>query len=275
MVRFLKKHKLALVLGVFALFWVYPIVLIIMNSFKPYNEMIGDFMSFPQKIQFDMYAETWTKLDFPKLFKNTIFYTLTSVVLIGLLAPMAAFKLSRTKSKLSGVIFALIILPMMVPFQSYMITLTRFLATLGLNNTVAGYIFVNVGLCMPLAVFMIHGFVKNIPVALDECACIDGASKMRTYFSVILPLLVPIITTVVVIDALAIWNDVLINILVLGSRPETINIQQALYMRFSASTSDWEHALPGIVISILPNIIFFVFMQKFIVAGVTAGAIKE
>lgn len=273
--RFLAKNGWLIILGVISLVWVYPIVLIIFNSFKPYNDIMQAFMSPPKQINFDMYIETWEKLRFPVLLRNTLLYTVCPLVVIGLFAPMAAYKLSRTRTKLSGLIFGLIILPMMVPFQTYMITLTKFFAMLGINATRVGYIIANIGLCMPLAVFMIHGFVKNIPVALDECACIDGASKLRTYFSIILPLLRPIIVTVIVIDALAIWNDVVTNILILGSKPETINLQQALYMQFSASTLDWTHALPGIVMSIIPNLIFFIFMQKYIVAGITAGAVKE
>lgn len=275
MKKFISKYKLIIILGIFSLFWVYPIVLALLNSFKSYNDLIQNFLALPKRINFDMYIETWHKLDFPHLIKNTLLYTVTTVIFVAFFAPMAAYKLARTKSKLSTIVFGLIIMPMMVPFQTYMITLTKFMSDLNLNGTRHGYIFVNIGLCMPLAVFMIQGFVKNIPVALDECARIDGAGKFRTYFSIILPLLKPIITTVVVIDALAIWNDVITNMLILGSKPETINLQQALYMRFSASQADWEHALPGIAMSVLPNLIFFIFMQKYIVAGVTAGAVKE
>ena len=126
--------------------------------------------------------ETWTKFDFPLLIANTLLYTVATVVMIVLLAPMAAYKLARTKSKLSGICFVLIIMPMMVPFQSYMITLTRLVANVNLTGTRMGQSLVSIGLCMPLAVYMIHGFVKNVPIELEECACIDGAGKVRTYF---------------------------------------------------------------------------------------------
>ena len=194
--------------------------------------------------------------------------------MIVLLAPMAAYKLARTKSKLSGICFVLIIMPMMVPFQSYMITLTRLVANVNLTGTRMGQSLVSIGLCMPLAVYMIHGFVKNVPIELEECACIDGAGKVRTYFSIVLPLLKPILTTVVVLDTLATWNDIITNQLIVGGNAKAMNIQNALYMQFSAQTADWEHALPGIVMSMIPSLIFFVFMQKHIVGGVTAGAVK-
>lgn len=221
-----------------------------------------------------MYLETWTKFRFPLLISNTLLYTACTVLVITLLAPMAAYQLARTKGRLSAVCFILIIMPMMVPFQSYMITLTRLVASVGMTGRKSGYILVNTGLCMPLAVYMIHGFVKNVPIELEECACIDGASKVRTYFAIVLPLLKPILTTVVVLDTLAIWNDIITNQLIVGGNAKAMNIQNALYMQFSAQTADWEHALPGIVMSMVPSLVFFVIMQKHIVGGITAGAVK-
>jgi raffinose/stachyose/melibiose transport system permease protein len=262
------------ILVAIALVWIYPIILIAFNSFKPHNAIINDFMSFPANISFKMYLETWVDFNFSRLVLNTLFYTGVTVISIGIFAPMAAYKLARVKSNLSKFMFLIVILPIMVPFQTYMITLTKLMGDLKLLATMQGYIFVSIGLCMPLAVFMIHGFVKNIPIELEESAYIDGASAFVTYFKIILPLLTPIIITVLVIDALAVWNDVIVNILILGGKPETQNIQNALYSKFSTTQSDWEHALPGLIISTIPNILFFIFMQKYIVGGITAGAIK-
>lgn len=271
-----KKKINIFVIFIFAasIFWLLPLVLIFINSFKPYNDMLQHFLALPQNWSFAMYIETWTKFKFPLLIKNTLFYTVVSVCGIMFMAPMAAYKLARTKSKISKICFMLIIMPMMVPFQSYMITLTRVVAGIHLTGSKLGYIVVIIGLCMPLAVYMIHGFVKNVPIELEECACIDGASPTRTYFSIVLPLLKPILTTVLVIDTLAIWNDIITNQLIVGGNTKAMNIQNALYMQFSAQTADWEHALPGIVMSMIPSLIFFVFMQKHIVGGITAGAVK-
>ncbi|MEG1549735.1 MAG: carbohydrate ABC transporter permease, partial [Ruthenibacterium sp.] len=212
--------------------------------------------------------------DFPQLIGNTLFYTVMSVLAIVVIAPMAAYKLARTKTKYAGVVFALIIMPMMVPFQTYMITLTKLASKMQLTGTKLGYICVSVGLLVPLAVYMIHGFVKNVPIELEESAYIDGAGPFVVYFRVVFPLLKPIVTTVVVLDALATWNDVITNQLIVGGKGSALNLQNALYMRFSAQASDWEHALPGIVMSMIPSLIFFIFMQKNIVGGITAGAVK-
>lgn len=259
---------------VVSLAWLYPIALIMINSFKSYNDMMQNFLSFPSQIHFDMYLETWVKFKFPLLMKNTALYTVVTVLVVVVIAPMAAYKLARTKTKYSGFCFLLIIMPMMVPFQTYMITLTKLVSSCQINATKFGYIVVSIGLCMPLAVFMTHGFVKNIPIELEECASIDGASRLRTYFGIVFPLLVPIVTTVAVIDTLAVWNDVLVNMLLVGGKTQHLNLQNALYVNFSTTKSDWSHALPGIIISMVPNLLFFVFMQKYIVEGITAGAVK-
>ncbi|MEG0166944.1 MAG: carbohydrate ABC transporter permease [Ruthenibacterium sp.] len=255
-------------------FWLMPLVLIFLNSFKSYNDMMQHFLAFPTTWSLDKYIETWTLFDFPQLIGNTLFYTVMSVLAIVVIAPMAAYKLARTKTKYAGVVFALIIMPMMVPFQTYMITLTKLASKMQLTGTKFGYICISVGLLVPLAVYMIHGFVKNVPIELEESAYIDGAGPFVVYFRVVFPLLKPIVTTVVVLDALATWNDVITNQLIVGGKGSALNLQNALYMRFSAQASDWEHALPGIVMSMIPSLIFFIFMQKNIVGGVTAGAVK-
>ena len=164
--------------------------------------MLQDFLALPKSWSLKMYIETWTKFGFPSLIFNTLLYTFCTVILVVLIAPMAAYKLARTKNRLSKVCFVLIIMPMMVPFQSYMITLTRLVSNVKLTGTRTGYILVSVGLCMPLAVYMIHGFVKNVPIDLEECACIDGAGKIRTYFSIVLPLLKPIMLYTLVTSAI-------------------------------------------------------------------------
>ncbi len=257
-----------------SIFWLFPLVMIFINSFKPYNDMLQHFLSLPKQWSLDKYIETWQIFHLSRLMGNTLFYTFCTVSLVLIMAPMAAYKLSRTKSTTSRVCFVLIILPMMVPFQSYMISLTRFIAGLHLSGTRIGYILVSAGLCVPLAVFMIHGFVKGVPLELEESARIDGAGRIRTYLQIVLPLLQPIIVTVIVLDTLATWNDIIINQLIVGGKSVAMNIQNALYMRFSAQTADWEHALPGIVISMIPSLIFFAFMQGKIINGVTAGAVK-
>lgn len=264
---------LAVVL-VLALVWVYPVVLIFLNSFKSAGEIMSSFLQPPAAFSLHNYVETWQSFQFPRLLGNTLLYTAVSVLAISLFAPMAAYKLARTQGRFSRFLFLVLILPVMVPFQSYMITLTRLVADSGLSGTRAGYIIVMTGMGITFAVFMVHGFVKSIPLELEECAHLDGASRLRTYFSIVFPLLVPIITTVLVINVLGTWNDITVNLLIMGGKENTMNLSNALFSRFASQASDWEHALPGIVMATLPNILFFAFMQRYIVEGITAGAVK-
>ncbi len=270
-----KLTKGTVICMVAAILWLMPLLLIFMNSFKSDQEILNEFMSLPKSLDFSYYIDTWIKFNFPKLILNTLFYTFFTVAIVALLAPMAAYFLERHKKELRcRIAFGLITLPIMVPFQSYMITLTRIMSKMELSNTRIGYILVSAGLCMPLAVFMIRGYINTVPIELEESAYIDGAGRLRTYFTIVLPLLIPILITVVVLDTLATWNDVITNQLIVGSNESAINIQNALYMKFSAQSSDWSHALPGTVISMIPSLIFFIFMQKYIIRGATSGAVK-
>lgn len=272
--RIKSDNILKIILVIISVIWVYPIFIILLNSFKPYNMMIQNFFALPEKISLSMYIETWVNFKFPMLLKNTFIYTAFSIAGIITLAPMAAYKLSRTKNKFSNFIYMLTILPIMVPFQAYMISLTKLGSILHFSGTGFGYILTQIGLNLPFSIFMIHGFVKTIPHEMEECSYLDGASPSRIFWSIILPLLVPIIITVAIINTLAIWNDIIVNILIVGGKESLRNLQTSLYARFSAQQSDWEHALPGLVMSMLPNILFFLFMQKFIVDGISAGAVK-
>lgn len=269
-----RTNPLVYVVLVCSIFWLSPLVLVFINSFKSHSDIILNFLALPTDWSLDMYIETWVMFEFPRLVGNTLMYTVVSTIFVVILAPMAAYKLARNKTKLSYLCFGIIIMPMMVPFQSYMISLTRVTAMVNLNGTRLGYILVNTGLLIPLAVYMIHGFVKNVPIELEECARIDGAGPFRTYFSIVLPLLKPILITVVVLDSLSTWNDILVNQLIVGGKQDAQTISSALYMQFSANTSDWGHALPGIVMAMIPALIFFIFMQKYIMGGATEGAVK-
>lgn len=259
----------------FSLFWLMPLAFIFINSFKGDAEIVNRFLELPKEWSIRYYVETWNKFHFPLLLKNTIFYTVVTTAMVLLLAPMASYFIVRRKNMLlSKISFALLILPIMVPFQTYMISLTKFMGGFHLIGTKVGYIVVTVGLLMPLAVYIIYNYINTIPLTLEESAYIDGANLYQCYFYIILPLLRPVLTTVLVLDALSTWNDVITNQLIVGTKMSSINIQNALYMFFSVQSSDWSHALPGTMMSILPSLLFFLLMQKYIVTGITAGAVK-
>ncbi|WP_314827469.1 carbohydrate ABC transporter permease [Oribacterium parvum] len=258
-----------------SLFWLMPLIFIFMNSFKGDAEIINHFLELPKEWTLRYYFATWNKFNFPLLLKNTVFYTVITTAMVILLAPMASYFLARRKHMfLSKISLMLLLLPIMVPFQTYMISLTKFLGGFRLIGTRIGYISVTVGLLLPLAVYIIYNYINTIPLTLEESAYIDGANIYQCYFYIILPLLRPILTTVLVLDALSTWNDVITNQLIVGTKMSSMNIQNALYMFFSVQSTDWSHALPGTMMSIIPSLLFFLIMQKYIVTGITAGAVK-
>lgn len=221
-----------------------------------------------------MYFETWEQYELSTRMSTTLLYVVGSISIMVLIAPMAAYKLARTKGKISMVCFFLIFLPVIIPFQSYMMMSVKMASRLGLTGNRWGYILFTVHSLMPLAVYMIHGFVKGIPIELEECARIDGASDTRIYFSIIFPLLKPVVSTVAIIQTFWVWNDILTNHLIVGGKKEAMNLQAELFKRFGTMNTDWEHALPGIVMSVIPSLIFFLVMQKNIMSGVTEGSVK-
>ena len=205
---------------VLSLFWLMPLIFIFMNSFKGDAEIINHFLALPKEWTLQYYVATWNKFNFPLLLKNTIFYTVTTTVMVLLFAPMASYFIARSRHMLvCRISLLLMILPIMVPFQTYMISLTKFLGGFHLIGTRLGYISVTVGLLLPLAVYIIYNYINTIPMTLEESAYIDGANIFQCYFYIILPLLRPILTTVLVLDALSTWNDVITNQLIVGTMP--------------------------------------------------------
>ncbi|MFC5448208.1 carbohydrate ABC transporter permease [Paenibacillus aestuarii] len=269
-----KRNRLIiqLILLLFALAFLYPFFLVIINTFKAYAEIVTDVVSFPKQLVFSNYTQVWNSMNYPKLFANTFVLTLASVVGIVLFGSMAGYKLSRTKTKTSAFLFFLAIAPMMLPFQSFMVTLTKLAKDLHLINHLSGLTMIYWGLGCPMAVFLIHGFVKSIPMELEECAYLDGCSPYRLFFSIILPVMMPVISTVIILNVMWIWNDFLLPLIMLNGQEATL--QLAAYKFFGQYKSEWNLALTAVVLVTLPPIMFFLFMQRYIIEGMVSGAVK-
>jgi len=265
---------LALGLLIIAMLYLYPLFLVIINSMKSFSEVMTNVIALPQKLNFANYSKAIQLMEYPRLFLNTLFVTVMGVVGVILISSMAGYKLSRTKTKLSWFVFIICIAPMMIPFQSFMIALVKVTKTLHLINTNYGLGLIYWGLATPLSLFMYHGFVKTIPIELDECAIIDGCSPLRKFFSVIFPLLTPITVSTVVINAMWMWNDFLLPLLILSGEQKYKTLQLAAYSFFGQYKVEWHLAMAGVMLTIIPAIIFYLALQKYIMKGMTAGAVK-
>lgn len=265
---------LEVVMVVISLIFLYPLFLTIINSLKSFSELMTDVIALPKRLAFENYSYVWQYINYPRLFLNNTVVTGLGLAGIVLISSIAAYKLARTKSRASSLIYFLCIMPMLIPFQSIMLTVLQMAKNLNLSESTWGLGLLYWGFGAPLALFIYHGFVKGIPREIDESATIDGASGFRLFFSVIFPLLKSVTTTIIIIDVMWIWNDFLLPLLMVNGSPATKTLTLAAYTFVGQYTSDWQYAMTAMVMAVLPSIIVFIFLQKYIVKGVVAGAVK-
>lgn len=261
---------LAILLG---LIFLVPFYYVFSNSLKPFAEILTNTSALPKVLMFDNYVNAFEKLNFLTVFKNSLIITIGSNIVLVIFCSMAAYMLVRTKKKISNIIFMTFVAAMIIPFQSLMIPLIKTAGSLGLLNSMWGLVFMYLGFGSGMTIFLYHGFIKGIPLELEEAAIIDGCSRFGVFWRIVFPLLKPITVTIVILNSLWIWNDFLLPSLVLQD-PELRTIPLATFFFFGQYTKQWDLALAALVIGIIPLLIFFFTMQKHIIQGITSGSIK-
>ncbi|CAM3038159.1 carbohydrate ABC transporter permease [Sporolactobacillus spathodeae] len=252
--------------------WLLPFYLMVVNSLKTKKDIFVNTLGFPNPFSASNYPDAMQQLDFLKSLTNSVLITIVSVSIIIIFSSMAAYALVRTKKKISGIIFLIFASAMLIPFQSVMIPLVSIFGKVHMLNRI-GIIFMYLGFGSSLSIFLYHGSLKSIPTALDEAARIDGCNRWQTFWYVIFPMLKPITVTVAILNAIWIWNDYLLPSLVINA-PDTQTIPLKMFYFFGEYTKQWNLALAGLTISILPIIIFYFFAQKQIIKGMTEGSVK-
>lgn len=262
-----------LALSLLAIFFLFPIYMALLNSFKTQGEMYSSVLGLPVKFHIENYVQAFSKANMLKSGWNTIVVTVTGIVFIVLCSSLAGYKLSRTPGKLSNAIFLLFVSSMLIPFQTIMVTLTKMAKSLGLQGSPFGLGIVCAGLGVSMAVFLYHGFVKGIPRELDESAKMDGCSEIKTFFMIILPLLLPITFTIGILNLLWLWNDFLLPVLMLTDfRQYTLVL--TINMFFGKYSREWSLILASLILSSIPIVIIFAIFQRWIIQGITDGAVK-
>lgn len=251
-----------------------PLALVILGSFKSYSEIMLNAISLPKTLSFQNFTNVFKDMNYPRAFLNTAIVTFLGTAGIVITGSLAGYKLSRTKTNLSYILFMFCIFPMMIPFQSYMITLVKISKSLHLLNSIWGLSIIYWGLGSPLAIFLYHGFVKGISKELDECASIDGCTQIKAFVKIIFPLLKPTTATVVVINAMWIWNDFLLPLLILGSDKSNNTLQLAAYGFMGQYKMEWNNIMAGAILIIIPALIIYLIFQKNIIAGMVDGSVK-
>lgn len=272
-----KKTEAILTMGLITLMIIFlvPIFLILMNSFKKKLFISDAPFVFPNTETFagiENYISGMEKTGFLMAFFNTAFITVGSVLAIVVLTSMTAWWITRVKGAISNILYYLFVFAMIVPFQMVMFTLSKITDTLHCNTPLT-IIAVYVGFGAGLSVFMFVGFIKSIPISLEEAAMIDGCNPIQIYFKIIWPILKPTTITVAILNAMWIWNDYLLPVLVLKSDYKTIPIA-IQYLRGGYGSIDMGAMMSMLVLAIIPVIIFYLFGQKYIIKGVAAGAVK-
>ena len=266
-----KNILLALISAVF----ISPIVIVFFNSFKSKLFINNKPFMLPDRESFvglGNYIEGVEKIQFFRAFAISLTITVCAVSLIILLTSMTAWYIVRVKSRFANILYFMFAFSMMVPFQMVMFTRVKISNMLNLDN-LPGIIYIYVGFGSGLSVFMFTGFIKSIPVSLEEAAMMDGCSIMGIYNKIILPVLKPIVVTVSVLNTMWIWNDYLLPYLVIGSEYRTIPVA-IQYLRGGYGSIDLGLMLAMLVLAIIPIIVFYVFCQKWIIKGVLSGAVK-
>jgi raffinose/stachyose/melibiose transport system permease protein len=264
--------KYAVIIALLAVFLV-PFYLMIINSFKTTQQFVDSPFALPGSITLKNYIAAFEKMNFLKAFTNSILIMVVSVTLIIFSSSMAAYFLVRNKWRSTKIIFAILVASMIVPFQAVMIPLVSIYGRMDLMNSKWVLMFMYMGFGQAFAIFIFHGFIKNIPLEMEEAALIDGCNRMQSFFHIVFPLLKPVIITVLILDVLWIWNDYLLPSLVLLS-PSERTLPLSTYNFFTSYSVDFAPLMAGIVLTILPVLVVYLFAQKHIVKGVVQGAIK-
>ena len=258
--------------------YMFPFVMVVINSLKEKRDIIKSPFSWLFTIKglsFDNFVKAFTQMDFLNAFKNSLIVTVCSTLLVTLLASMLAYYIVRRNNVISRIAFALMVASMIIPFQAIMIPLVSIYGSgLGILNHRITLIFMHTGFSMAMSVFMFHGFIKgNIPMALEEAAYIDGATHTQTFFQVVFPLLKPIISTLVILNALAFWNDYLLPSLVLTDK-ELLTLPLSTYSFYGTYSADYGTIMAGLLLCVIPILALYIVLQKQIINGVVTGAVK-
>ena len=272
------KHRAvwATFFALLSLLWLYPIFLVIFNSLKDRSSISLQTFTLPSQKTFvgaDNYINAFEKTDFGVSFFWSVVITVGAVALMVVCTSMCAWWIVRANNWFAKIMYYLFLISMIVPFQMVMFPLSKLTDMAGLN-TPWGLWLVYLGFGPGLPVFIFTGAIKSLPVEIEEAAMIDGASVIRTFFSVVIPMLKPSLISVTILQAMWVWNDYLLPFVTLDLQEyQTVPIAIQVF-KGSYGTVDWGAMMSCLVMAIIPILIFYMICQKYIIAGITAGAVK-
>jgi raffinose/stachyose/melibiose transport system permease protein len=276
---FAKKRMGRALIYIFLTFWALltlaPLWILLVNSFKGQAAIIDNPIAAPAAWSLEFITNAANQLHYASAIGYTFVITVFAVALIVLISSMAAWMLARNKTRSSTVVFMAFVAAMLVPFQVVMYPLVQIADAIGLKNA-GGLILMYGGFGLSMSIFLYHGFVKSVPLSVEEASVIDGCSVFQTYLFVVMPLLKSITVTVIIINAMWVWNDYLLPFVVIGNSSGKTLVLALYFARITAGQygNPWQLIFPAVLITILPILVVFLALQKYIVKGISAGAVK-
>jgi multiple sugar transport system permease protein/raffinose/stachyose/melibiose transport system permease protein len=262
-------HLFLLTVGITCVF---PLLWMISSSLKTQETIFKDMSIIPKSFHFENYYHAWIEGGFGRYFLNSIFYTVAVVIGIVIISSMAAYAFSRLRFAGRNVLFVIFMAAMMIPIQGSFVALYVLLNKLHLRNTSLGYILCMINVGLSTSIFLLKTFFDKMPKELEDAARIDGCSKIGIWWHVALPLAKPVLAVVVVLNALNVWNEFILALLIFDSRP-LMPLQVALMTFQGEFVTRYPLLMAGLTIAALPIIILYLLMQKYIIKGVTQGAV--
>ena len=257
----------------FSLLFLIPLYIAIVNSVKPYEEVIKSPLGLPQAVTFDNFKDAFESSKILELYQNSIVITVVSVALLILLSSMAAYVIARRKGKFYKMLYVFALAGIMVPPVVTLVPSIKTLAALNLLYTLPGLYLFYVGTYFSTTIFLYVQFIKTIPVSMDEAATIDGAGPFTIFFKIIFPMIRPCTTTAIIFLSMWIWNDFLNPMYILGIKGGS-TITTGIYSAIGSYTSQWNLVFANVILASLPIVILYLTMQKRFMQGMTSGAIK-
>jgi raffinose/stachyose/melibiose transport system permease protein len=245
---------------------------VILDSFKSKFEILMNPLSWPQVFTTDNFHQAIQKMDFFRSLVNSIVITTLSVSVLIIFSSMFAYYLARNKNKFTKSVFLILVASMIVPFQALMIPFMAIYAQFVSFNNRLALVFFYQGFGVALSTFLYHGFISKVPTEIDEAAAVDGANDFTIFWRIIFPMLRPITATVAIVNSLWIWNDFLLPRLVLNQSSQTLPL--STYLFYGQYSREYGQAMAGLVLAVVPIIVFFLFLQRQFISGLSSGAVK-
>ncbi|NHN34111.1 carbohydrate ABC transporter permease [Paenibacillus agricola] len=272
----LKKQRLILLeimLIVFTIIYFLPFYIVITMAMKTPSELLLSNFGLPKTLNFDNFVKAWEITKYSTVLFNTAFISLLSVAGIILVASMAAFTLAKQANKLNTFLYYFFLSGIMIPSYTVLVPLVKLLKSLYLMNSKLGLVIVYIGHGLPFAVFLLVGFIRSIPKEIMEAGTIDGCNVYQLYWRILLPMLQSVIITLFILDLIWIWNDFLLPLLVLQKKTDfTLTLSQ--YSMHGEFGTQWQIVFAGFLLAIAPLTVVYLALQKYVISGISAGALK-